>query len=99
MTIDAKLAAFVAQGGFKGKGPLSLALVVTERARRDGLPIDPEAMLTPSGGQVAGMGVSAVQSILARHGITKTLAREGGRTSRGSVGNMKAYVEFLNGLD
>jgi len=77
MTIDAKLAAFVAQGGFKGKGPLSLALVVTERARRDGLPIDPEAMLTPSGGQVAGMGVSAVQSILARTGSPRPSLAKG----------------------
>ena len=37
-----------------------------------------------------------IQRILADHGITRVLAEEGGRTSRGSVGLMQKYVEFLN---
>ena len=40
----------------------------------------------------------AVQSILKDYGITKVLAAEGGRTSRGSMGNMQDYVAFLNEL-
>jgi len=47
---------------------------------------------------VFGLGKSAVQSILQRHGITRVLASEGGRTSRGSIGNMREYVALLNQL-
>lgn len=45
-----------------------------------------------------GLGKQAVQNILVRHGIHRVLAQEGGRTSRGSLGNMRTYVEFLNGV-
>ena len=84
--------------GFFGKGPLSLALVVTRHAARSGLPLDPEALVTDGGGQVSGLGKAAVQSILQRHGIERVLASEAGRTSRGSIGKMREYVDFLNGL-
>ena len=49
-------------------------------------------------GQILGFGREPVQRVLADHGITQTLAEEGGRTSRGSIGIMQRYVEFLNGL-
>jgi hypothetical protein len=62
------------------------------------MPLDPEALLTDGGGQVVGLGKSAVQSILKEHGVNRVLAEEGGRTSRGSVGNMRKYVAFLNAL-
>ncbi len=93
-----KLAAFASTYGFHGKGPLSLALVVTQHARKSGLPLDAAALLTEGGGQVLGLGMGAVQAILKRHGITRILAREGGRTSRGSLSKMRAYVAFLNEL-
>lgn len=81
-----------------GKGSLGVALVVTRHAKKRGLPLDPNTLLTEQGGQVAGLGKGAVQAILSEHGITQVLAEEGGRTSRGSVGNMRAYVAFLNEL-
>jgi hypothetical protein len=40
---------------------------------------------------VFGPGNTAEQSILQRHGTTRVLASEGGRTSRGSIGNMREY--------
>lgn len=83
---------------FFKKGGLCVALVVTETARAKGLPIEPEALRTEEGGQVAGLGKAAVQNILEAHGITKVLAEEGGRTSRGSLGLMRAYIECLNEL-
>lgn len=83
---------------FLNKGGLCVALVVTETAKRSGLPIEPESLRTDEGGQVAGLGKAAVQKILENHGIVKILAEEGGRTNRGSLGLMKAYVETLNGL-
>ena len=66
---------------FNRKGPLSVALVVTQQARNMGLPLDSEKLLTEGGGQVLGLGKSAVQAILYRHGIERVLAAEGGRTN------------------
>src|SRR6516162_8124280 len=94
--VTAALQAFTTDRKFNRKGPLSVALVVTERARNTGLPLDPEKLLTEGGGQVLGLGKSAVQSILRRHGIERVLAAEGGRTSRNSLGNMREYVALLN---
>jgi Domain of unknown function (DUF4928) len=75
-----------------------VALVITQHARTMGLPLAPESLVTEGGGQVLGLGKGAVQAILRRHGIDRVLAAEGGRTSRGSLGNMREYVAFLNGL-
>ena len=81
---------------FLRKGGLCVALVITETARDRGLPLDPEYLRTDEGGQVAGLGRAAVQRILEVNGISRVLAEEGGRTSRGSLGLMKAYVAVLN---
>jgi len=83
---------------FLRKGGLCVALVITDIARQRGLPLDPKDLRTVEGGQVAGLGKAAVQKIIEAHGITKVLAEEGGRTSRGSLGLMEAYVEALNQL-
>ncbi|GHT92013.1 hypothetical protein AGMMS49545_08890 [Betaproteobacteria bacterium] len=81
---------------FNGKGSLCVALVVTRHAQEKGLPLNPDTLLTQGGGQVLDLGRTRVQTILNQHGITRTLAAEGGRTSRGSIGNMREYVAFLN---
>jgi len=93
-----ELSRFAAEKKFKGKSPLSVALVVTQHARSMGLPLDEKALITKGGGQVLGMGRGAVQNVLERHGITRVLAAEGGRTSRGSLNRMRDYVAFLNRL-
>lgn len=93
-----ELESFTATHSFRGQGPLCVALVATEHARKIGLPLNPEKLLTEGGGQVLGLGKGAVQAILKRHGVTRILAKEGGRTSRGSLGNMRDYVGFLNDL-
>lgn len=90
------LSDFTKNNKFKGKGPLCVALVVTEHARKKGLPLNTEDLLTEGGGQVLGLGKSTVQAVLKRHGVARVLAAEGGRTSRGSIRNMRKYVEFLN---
>ena len=89
---------FAAGKKFKRQGPLCVALVVTKYARDIGLPLDSEKLLVKRGGQVLGLGKAAAQSILKKHGITRVLAKECGRTSRGSIDNMREYVAFLNGL-
>ena len=96
---DRELVALTAQKGIRSKGHLSLVLIVTQHAKKMGLPLDPEKLLTEGGGQVRGMGKGAVQKIFKRHGIDQVLAAEGGRTSRSSLGNMREYVAFLNQLE
>ena len=98
-TLERELADFTATKAFRGKGPLSVALVITQHAKKMGLPLDAEKLVTEGGGQVLGLGKGAVQVILKRHDITRVLASEGGRTSRGSLNNMREYVAFLNALE
>lgn len=83
---------------FLKQGGLCVGLVISKAAKEKGLPLDPESLRTEEGGQVASLGKSAVQKILAEHGIIKVLAEEGGRTSRGSLGLMREYVETLNAM-
>lgn len=98
MNLREALQSFTLDKSFKGKGPLCVALVITQHAKTMGLPLDAGILVTDGGGQVLGLGKSAVQAVLNRHDITRTLASEGGRTSRGSLGNMREYVAFLNAL-
>ncbi len=96
--LDQAFLEFAVANNFKTKGPLSVALVVTQHARKMGLPLVLEQLVTEGGGQVLGLGKGAVQTILNRYGIKRVLASEGGRTSRGSLNNMRSYVAFLNEL-
>ena len=98
MNLETVLGDFAQENSMLGKGSLCVALVVTRHAKSLGLPLNPDALLTEARGQVMGLGKSSVQSILRDHGIDRVLAEEGGRTSRGSVRNMRNYVAFLNGL-
>lgn len=98
MNLEKALLEFAQRNRMKSKGPLCVALVVTRHAKKLGLPLKPDELLTDAGGQVMGLGKSAVQAILNDHGIDRVLAEEGGRTSRGSVGNMRKYAAFLNEL-
>lgn len=82
---------------FSRKGPLCVALVVTQHARI-GLPLDPDALLTEDGRQVLGLGPGAVQTVLNDHGVSRIFATEGELTSRDSIANMRKYVAFLNSL-
>jgi hypothetical protein len=93
-----RLAKFAAEYRMNSKGPLCMVLVMTRSASKQSPPYTPDHFLTPKGGQVAGLGRAAVQAILADHGITRVLAEEGGRTSRGSIHRMRGYLGFLNSL-
>ena len=73
------LIVFTRERKFNRKGPLCVAFVMTQQARVRGLPLNSGTLLTEGGGQVFGLGQSAVQSILERHGITRVLASEGVR--------------------
>lgn len=96
--LEERLAKFADEHEVNTKGPLSVMLVLTRSAASKKPPYKEKDFLSPQGGQVAGLGRSAVQAILADHGISRILAEEGGRTSRGSIKRMKYYVRLLNGL-
>lgn len=93
-----QLQKFAQEAKMLRKGPLCVALVITRHAIENALPLDPDQLLTDNKGQVKGLGKSSVQKILKEYGIHRVLAEEGGRTSRGSIGNMRQYVAFLNGF-
>ena len=78
------------------KGPLSLLIQLTRMVKTIEFPLKPENFLTENRGQVAGLGGGNLKKILKEHGITKILATEGGRTSRGNMGLMQKYIKFLN---
>lgn len=92
------LAEYAKANSIRGKGPLSVVLTLNRMAADIPFPIDPDTLVTDRGGQVKGLGKAAVQNILKEHGIDRVLSEEGGRTSRGSMQNMRSYVAFLNDL-
>ena len=78
------------------KGPLALLIQLTRMIRGKTFPLNPEDFLTENKGQVTGLGGGNLRKILKEYGITQTLAAEGGRTSRGNIGLMIKYIDFLN---
>lgn len=93
-----RLAAFRDEKKIRGKGALAVVIHISRYAKENGLPLDADGLITEGSGQVLGLGKGSVQRVLNDHGITQVLAEEGGRTSRGSIGTMRAYVAFLNEL-
>jgi len=96
--LSSALEKFADENLVTGKGPLSTVLILTRMASKHSLPLSPDSFLTGKKGQVAGLSGGAVKSILKEHGIERVLAEEGGRTSRGSMALMQAYVQFINKL-
>ena len=74
----------------------SLVVQFTRMVKDKEFPLNPDDFQTSSKGQVAGLGGPNLKKILKEHGITQQLSSEGGRTSRGSMGLMIKYVDFLN---
>lgn len=78
------------------KGSLALFVQLTRVVLSKSFPLNPEDFLTKNKGQVAGLSCGNLKKILKDHDIIQELASEGGRTSRGNMGLMRRYVEFLN---
>ena len=91
-----RLEVFQSENNITTKGPLSLVVQFTRMVRDKNFPLNPDDFQTSSKGQVAGLGGANLKKILKEHGITQQLSSEGGRTSRGSMGLMIKYVDFLN---
>ncbi len=93
---EEKLRLFQAENNIVTKGPLSVVVQFTRMVREKEFPLDPSEFKTEKEGQVAGLGGGNLKRILRDYGITQQLSSEGGRTSRGSMGLMIKYVDFLN---
>ena len=91
-----RLREFQTQNNIATKGPLSLVIQFTRLVRDKEFPLNSDDFQTSSKGQVAGLGGANLKKILKEHRITQQLSAEGGRTSRGSMGLMIKYVDFLN---
>ena len=99
MTLQEKLQTFAFKHKFlKSKGTLSLALILNRIFQEKTFPLKESDFVTEKKGQVKGLSGEAAQKILSEYGITRVLAKEGGRTSRGSMANMQSYIHFLNNL-
>ena len=98
MNIRKKLDSFRDDHRITSKGSISVVVQLTRAFSKDTLPINPNDYVTGNEGQVKGLGGGNLKSILEEHGITRTLSREGGRTSRGSMGIMTSYAAFINSL-
>lgn len=98
--LDVMLSNYKSEHGIAGKGQIATMIYASRLAREFGLPFDTvNGIRTEGEGQVKGLGKASVQKVLTIYGITKTLAEEGGRTSRGSLGNIRAFLDHLNGLN
>ena len=91
-----RLKAFQEEHNAVTKGPLALLIQLTHITKTKAFPLVSNDFLTENKGQVAGLGGPNLKKILKEYGITQILASEGGRTSRGNMGLMIKYVDFLN---
>ncbi len=97
--LSAQLSEYQASHRLRNKGQLATMIFASRLARRTPLPFDVAGGIATEGeGQVKGLGRASIQTILLDYGINQVLAEEGGRTSRGSLGNIRAYLTFLNTL-
>jgi hypothetical protein len=93
--IERELTDFRETHSVVGVGALGTVVVITRKATKQ-FPIDVDSILTSGGGQVSGLSGSAINKILASHGISQTVGTESGRTSRGTPNLAKAYARILN---
>lgn len=97
-TLAEKLAAYQQANNLTTKGKLAAILYISRLAKTQEMPLKASEWLTDGKGQVKGLGKSSVKKILEEYGVTRVLAEEGGRTSRGSLGYLQGYIDFLNAL-
>lgn len=97
-SITSELEDFRDEYKINSKGRLAGVVTYSVIALDEGLPIDPESIATNSQGQVSRLSGGNTAAALARFGEERFLAKEGGRTTRGNLGIIRAYMELLNRL-
>lgn len=79
----------------RDRNVMAAGLVVVGRLR-EGFPVPLDDIETEGGGQVRGLSGKAVGRILARHGESRFLGTEIGRTSRGTLRSARELARRLN---
>ena len=99
MTLDMeRIQRFCSDNKISSKGRLSIMLQINRRFSTMSFPIEYSTLLTTGGGQISKMSGANCQKILAKYGITRILASEAGRTSRGGLGYVQAYTDLINDM-
>ena len=98
-SMQERLANFQREERITSKGSLSIALYLSRMAKEQGLPLNPNLLVTENSVQVRGLGVAVITRILQEYGISRRLVKEAGRARRGSIGFRDRYIDFLNALD
>lgn len=96
--LESLLVQFKAHHQIVNIGSLGTVLILSRKAKINGLPFDNEKLLTPGGGQVSGLNGKAINNILASYEVPHIVGTESGRTSRGTPNLAKVYVELLHGM-
>lgn len=95
--LDVLLHTHKATHSLTSKGQIASMIYAARLARESKLPFDTKNGIQTEGkGQVKGLGKTSVQKILSGYGISKVLAKEGGRTSRNSLKNIRTFLNYLN---
>lgn len=97
--LESKLTQFRDDKQIVNVGALGTALVITRKAKKLSLPLDPNTLVTEGGGQVSGLSGSAINKILLEYNVRNSVGTESGRTSRGTPSLAQAYAKFLNELN
>ena len=96
ISFENRLKSFQQQNNIYTKGLLSFVIQFTRMVQGKNFPLDSNDFRTQGKGQIAGLSGQKLKKILQEYGITQQLSAEGGRTSRGNMGLMITYVDFLN---
>ena len=92
-----ELKIYSVSGGGPAQGTIGSALIVLERLKTN-FNLDIESHLTKGGGQIRGSSGGATKSILALFGENRQYIKEGGRTNRGLIGDIRNMLNALNKL-
>jgi hypothetical protein len=92
------LKTYSASGGTPAQGTIGAALVVLERLKTN-CNLELKTHLTKGEGQISGASGGALRKVLAQFGETRQYIKEGGRTSRGTLGNIANMLDRLRRLN
>lgn len=86
------------QDGLPAKGTVAAALHVLERLKVE-FDLDVQCHLAKKGAQIAGLSGKRVSQLLLLFGEERTLSAVGGRSNRGTPGDIAALLQMIHGLN
>lgn len=92
------LRTYPASGGGPAQGTIGAALIVLERLKTN-YDLDIKSHLSKGGYQISGISGIALKKVLAQFGEKRRHISEGGRTNRGTPGNIENMLDALRKLN